>query len=202
MSFPHDKYAKEYDDQIRNYNCYIAEVLFGLSYEFVKNGETLLDVGIGTGISSQLFYLAGLQVFGIDGSTEMLNICKQKRIARELIEHDLLVFPWPYQDNMFNHLICCGVFHFIGVLDKIFKEISRVQKKDGILAFTIMSGNDGQRNQEQFEERIEDGLNVFSHKASYIYQLLENNNYSKAKEIICLVGQTQFRAIVARKDKV
>jgi predicted TPR repeat methyltransferase len=102
---------------------------------------------------------------------------------------------------MFNHLICCGVFHFFGALDKIFKEISRVQKDDGFLAFTVMSGNDDQRNQEQFEQRIEDGLSVFSHKASYIDQLLENNNYSKEKEIICLVGQTQFRAIVARKGR-
>lgn len=202
MTSTHDKYAQEYDNQIKNYDCYIAEVLFGLSYEYIKKDDTLLDIGIGTGVSSKFFYLAGLNVFGIDASAEMLNICKTKGIAKELIEQDLLVFPWPYQNNMFNHIICCGVFHFIGDLDKIFDEISRIQKKDGIFAFTVMDGKDNQRNQERYQERIEDGLNIFSHKASYIYKLMKNNHYSKKKEIISFVGQTPFRAIVARKGDV
>ena len=201
MSFAHDKYAKEYDDQIKAYDCYIAEVLFGLSYEFIKKGESLLDVGIGTGISSRLFYLPGLQVFGIDGSAEMLTICEKKGIAKELVEQDVLVLPWPYQDDMFHHVICCGVFHFIGDLEKIFEEITRIQKNDGILAFTVMDGGEEQRNQEKYKKRIEDGLNIFSHQASYIYQLMKKNNYSKEKEIISFVGQTQFRAIVARKHE-
>lgn len=78
MASAHDKYAKEYDDQIKNYDCYMAEVLFGLSYEYIKKGESILDVGIGMGISSKLFCLAGLQVFGIDVSAELLNICEKK----------------------------------------------------------------------------------------------------------------------------
>jgi predicted TPR repeat methyltransferase len=201
MASAHDKFAKEYDNQIKNYDCYIAEVLFGLSYEYVKKADTLLDIGIGTGISSRLFYLAGLDIFGIDVSRAMLSICKTKGIAKELIEQDLLVFPWPYQDDMFNHIICCGVFHFIGDLDKIFDEISRIHKNDGIFAFTVIDGKDNQRNREKYQKQIEDGLNIFSHKASYIHNLMKKNNYSKEKEIISFVGQTQFRAIVARKDK-
>ncbi|MEN4013116.1 MAG: class I SAM-dependent methyltransferase [Bellilinea sp.] len=201
MVSAHDKYADEYDGQIKNYDCYIADVLFGLSYEYTKKGDTILDMGIGTGISSRLFYLAGLQVYGIDGSSEMLNICKTKGIAKELIKQDVLVFPWPYQDDMFNHIISCGVFHFIGNLDKLFDEISRVHKNDGIFAFTVMEGKDDQRNREKYQNRIEDGLNIFSHKASYIYKLLKNNCYSKEKEIVSFVGQTQFRVIVARKGK-
>jgi predicted TPR repeat methyltransferase len=201
MTSAHDKYAKDYDNQIKNYDCYIAEVLFGLSYEYINKGESILDVGIGTGISSKLFYLAGLQIYGIDGSAEMLSICKTKGIAKELIEQDLLVFPWPYQDDMFHHVICCGVFHFIGDLDKMFAEISRIQKNDGVFAFTVMDGKDNQRNQEKYQERIEDGLYIFSHKASYINKLMQNNNYIKEKEIISFVGQMTFRAFVARKGK-
>lgn len=93
---------------------------------------------------------------------------KKKGIAKELTEQDLLVFPWPYQDDMFEHVICCGVFHFIGDLDKLFGEISRIQKTDGIFAFTAMNSNDGQHNQEKYGKRIEDGLSIFSHKPSYI----------------------------------
>ena len=78
MTSTHDQYAKEYDDQIKNYHCHIAEVLFGLSFESIKAGESILDVGIGTGVSAELFNLAGLQVSGIDGSKEMLDICRKR----------------------------------------------------------------------------------------------------------------------------
>jgi predicted TPR repeat methyltransferase len=105
MASAHDKYARDYDNQIKNHDCHIAEILFGLSYEYIKNGDSLLDIGIGTGISSKLFNLAGLNVFGIDGSAEMLDICKTKGIAKELVEQDLLVFPWPYQKDTFDHII-------------------------------------------------------------------------------------------------
>jgi predicted TPR repeat methyltransferase len=201
MASAHDKYARDYDNQIKNHDCHIAEILFGLSYEYIKNGDSLLDIGIGTGISSKLFNLAGLNVFGIDGSAEMLDICKTKGIAKELVEQDLLVFPWPYQKDTFDHIISCGVFHFIGDLGKLFDEIACIHKKEGIFAFTIMDGKDDQHNRGKYQKRIEDGLNIYSHKASYLYQLMKNHHYGKEKETISFVGQTRFRAIVARKGK-
>lgn len=197
MTSAHDKYAKDYDEQVRNYDCYIADVLFGLSYEYIQPGETLFDIGIGTGISSQLFHLAGLQVFGMDSSAEMLALCKAKGIARELMEQDVLVFPWPYQNGAFNHVICCGVFHFLGDLERIFNETSRIHKPGGIFAFTVMDGKDNPS--ETYQDRIEDGLNIYAHTPGYIYQLLRQHHYRKEKEMICLVGPTPFRTIVARK---
>lgn len=32
----HDAYAAHYDDEVRVYECYLAEVLFGLCFEYVK----------------------------------------------------------------------------------------------------------------------------------------------------------------------
>lgn len=199
MTSLHDKYADEYDNQIKLHNCSIAEVLFGLSYEFIKKGDFILDVGIGTGISSRLFYLAGLEISGIDSSEKMLDICEEKGIARELVIQDILVLPWPFNNSFFNHVICCGVFHFIGELDNLFEEISRVQKKDGVFAFTVMNCNNDNLIQKKYEKRFEDGLNIFSHKSSYIKKLMKNNHYQQEKEVVCYVEQTQFRVIVARK---
>ena len=199
MASAHDSYAKEYDDQIKLQACYIAEVLFGLSYEYIKKGDSILDVGIGTGISSKLFFSAGLQVSGIDGSAEMINICKKKGITEELIEHDLLATPWPYRVERFDHVVCCGVFHFIGDLEKIFEEISRVHKMGGILAFTVMNDKVDQQNQGKYEQRMEGDFTVFCHKANYINNLIQINHYRTEKDIICQVGENQFRGIVAHK---
>jgi 2-polyprenyl-3-methyl-5-hydroxy-6-metoxy-1,4-benzoquinol methylase len=61
----HDSYAANYDSQIQEFDCHLADVLFGLCYEFIRPGDKLLDVGIGSGLSSQNFAQAGLNVYGM-----------------------------------------------------------------------------------------------------------------------------------------
>lgn len=201
MTSKHDKYAKEYDEQIQKYDCYIAEVLFGLSYEMVKKGESLLDVGIGTGVSSKLFRLAGLRIFGIDESTKMLEICRKKNISQELVSSNIQDTPWPYKSESIDHIISCGAFHFIEELTVIFAEIARIQKPDGIFAFTIMKAGMEEKIQQNYETHIEDDIRIFAHKMEYIDKLLKTHQYEKKKEIICFVGNTPFRAILAQSLK-
>ena len=196
MASAHDKYAEDYDAEIERYDCHIAEVVFGLCYEDIHPGENLLDVGIGTGLSSHLFHLAGLRVFGIDGSQEMLSICAGKGIATMLSHQDILKLPWPYQDASFDHVISCGVFHFIGELESVFAEIQRVHRENGLLAFSMIKSKD---DQEALQQRIVDGIPVFSHSAKSIHDLLDRHQYVKWKEIICFVRDTPTRVVCARK---
>jgi ubiquinone/menaquinone biosynthesis C-methylase UbiE len=65
-----DDYASDYDESARSMHWHGPEVLFGLMYEYLKKGQSLLDVGIGTGLSARFFYQAGLQIYGVDGSAE------------------------------------------------------------------------------------------------------------------------------------
>ena len=74
----HDRIAGEYDSLVKKYNSHIHELLFGMCFEYVKPGDSLLDLGIGTGLSSFLFTKAGLHITGLDGSGEMLKECKKK----------------------------------------------------------------------------------------------------------------------------
>lgn len=62
----HDQYADVYDDQVKSSGCYIHDLIFGLCYEYITSGQKLLDAGIGSGLSSQLFAKAGLKVYGMD----------------------------------------------------------------------------------------------------------------------------------------
>ena len=199
MSSDHDKYAHDYDRQIQAYDCYLAEVLFGLCYEEIDAGQRLLDIGIGTGLSSKLFKRAGLHILGIDGSRAMLGICAQKNIADELTEKDLLDMPWPYRESSIEHVISCGVFHFSGDLETIFTEVRRIQAQDGIFAFTVMQGAGTEEDQQKYTQRMEDGLAIFTHNSEYIDGLLRRHHYQKLKDITCLVGDTAFRAVCSRK---
>src|SRR5210317_1927693 len=103
MVSPHDKYAKDYDNQIYDYDCWLAEVLFGLCYEDIEPGETVLDAGIGTGLSSRLFHQAGLRIFGSDGSRDMLSLCQSKGITRGLVKQNITQIPWPYLNASIKH---------------------------------------------------------------------------------------------------
>lgn len=69
----HDAYAVDYDAQVCAYDCHIIDLLFGLSYEYLTPGQRLLDVGIGSGVSSQSFARAGLEIYGLDFSPAMLE---------------------------------------------------------------------------------------------------------------------------------
>ena len=91
----HDAYASNYDDQVHTCDCHIAEVLFGLCYEYIQPYQRLLDVGVGSGLSAALFAKAGLEIHGMDFSPAMLEVCRHKGIAVELKQYDLQQAPWP-----------------------------------------------------------------------------------------------------------
>ncbi|NPV78347.1 MAG: class I SAM-dependent methyltransferase [Anaerolineae bacterium] len=141
---------------------------------------------------------AGLSIYGMDGSKEMLSICKEKRIATELVEHDITVLPWPYPDSSMNHVICCGVFHFIKDLDGIFSEIRRIQRKDGLFAFTVKKVI-ADVSRDDCCQQIEDGIPTYTHNRGYINGLLRKYQYAKLKETISFVGDSPFIVTSSRK---
>jgi len=106
-------------------------------YEYLNPHDTLLDIGIGTGRSSFLFQKAGLKIYGVDGSAEMLKICRKKGIGCHLIESDFLNKGIPIHDITFNHIISNAVFHLIWNIDEIFGEVYRLLISEGIFGFTL-----------------------------------------------------------------
>ncbi|OEU62804.1 MAG: hypothetical protein BBJ57_00075 [Desulfobacterales bacterium PC51MH44] len=188
----HDEQAAEYDQQIFQYGWFAPEALFGMSFEFVNPHDRLLDVGIGTGLGSLPFAKAGLEVFGIDGSMEMLKICRSKNFAEDLKQFDLQNLPLPYSDGFFDHVISSGIFHFFGDLEPICKEISRIIKPEGIFAFTIAALEEtADCNQEDYSERLRNGVPEFMHGNRYIQKLLQDSGFNRLKVLKFLVWSGQ-----------
>lgn len=182
----HDEQAAEYDQQAREYRWFGHEVLFGMSREYVNPHDRLLDIGIGTGLSSQLFAIIDLEIFGVDGSVEMLNICKSKGYAKELKLFDLQDGPLPYSTGFFDHVISCGVLHFFGDLKPIFAEVSRVMKPGGIFTFTSLLQIAGKSEEvEGYLESsaFEAGATIFLHGSGYISELLQNHGFDEMKKL-------------------
>ena len=183
----HDQEASEYDQQVRRYNCYVHDALFGMSFEYVNPRDCLLDIGIGTGLASLPFAKAGLEVFGCDGSTQMLKVCESKAFAKELKVFDLQNIHLPYSDGVFDHVICCGVLHFFGDLETIVKEVVRIIKPEGIFAFTVVAQTSdeetatGDKPQGYLETSTPWGVPIYKHSGGYVTNLLQAYEFVRLK---------------------
>lgn len=205
--------AQGYDQQAQATNWRGPEVVFGMAYEFVAPGESLLDLGIGSGLSSILFHKAGLQVYGLDGSSEVLEVCRAKGFTVELKQHDLRSLPLPYPSGSFDHVICVAVLNSLHDLAPLFAEISRILKPSGIYAFTIEEQAPGQEdhyaiNPVEVTENPEEGVAVilYRHGAEIIRRVLEGNSFTplKALEFVAFAYPAEqrnvyFKATIARK---
>ncbi len=208
----HDEFAGTYDSQVKQYKSYGHEVLFGMCYEYIKPGESLLDLGIGTGLSSVHFAKAGLNITGLDGSLEMLKECRKKGFAEEVKQYNIQNVPLPYSDNTFSHVVCCGVFHFFGDLQPTIKEACRILRPEGIFAFTIASlaasdtGLDSKSMPDYIEVQSAWGVPIFKHPDKYVNKISKTLGLSIQKEQKVLAesgdkdaGDILFKIIVAQK---
>jgi predicted TPR repeat methyltransferase len=175
----HEAAADRYDDEVKAYNSYLHDVVFGMSFEYVRAGEKLLDIGIGTGLSSKQFADAGLKVYGLDISKGMLDVCRAKSFTEKLVQCDITGGVIPFSNRFFHHVICCGVLHFLGDLSLLFSEAARIQKKKGIFAFTILPNETDARFAK---EPTTWGMPIFRHSPSYVHEMLEANNLKLLKE--------------------
>lgn len=209
----HDQEAAQYDKQVREYNSYIHDALFGMSFEYVNPHDCLLDIGIGTGLASHAFAKVGLEVYGFDGSTEMLKVCESKAFAKELKVFDLQNIPLPYSDSFFDHVICCGVFHFFDDLETILKEVLRIIKPGGIFAFTVAAQTSDEEAatddnpQGYLETPTPWDVPIFKHSGGYVTNLLQANGFDilKTQKLLIRGGPEEdsedmlFRVYVARE---
>ena len=205
----YQSWADDYDDKSREMKWYGPEVLFGLMCGHIKSGETLLDLGIGTGLASAHFIKAGLNITGIDSSPVMLEKCREKGRAAELVKHDLERFPWPLGDRKFNHIISTGVMHFFGELDGLFKEAARIIKPGGMFGFDFYEfdsrGSEGYSPVKAgiySKSDVEYNMPVFRHSEEYIFSKLRDAGFEIVDDVEFLVSKNNnmyFRTIVAKR---
>ena len=178
-----DRFATKYDGLVQEQNWHGPEILFGMMFEYIRSGEKLLDIGIGTGLSAVAFHKTGVLVYGLDYSYEMLSVCKQKNIAADLIQFDLNDSPLPYPDHFFDHISANAVLYFIERLENLFSEISRILKKKGTWAFIIQTQTDRSKKSISANPPGKNALKTFKHSREYIIGLLEKNSFNLVKEL-------------------
>jgi len=155
-------------------------LVFGLMSGCIRPGQTVLDIGIGTGLGSEPFFRAGLCITGMDVSDTMIAVCRKKGFAECLVCHDLTQFPYPFADGSFDQVISTGVFHFFPDLDLIFHEVDRILRDGGRFAFVTSD-----RSPEEPAEIIagpeqtgtDESVTMFLHTPGQVNGWLEKNGF-------------------------
>ncbi len=131
----YNRIAKRYHKLSANhfYNAYL-EVPATLSLLKNIKGKKVLDLGCGTGRHTLKIKKKGAKVWGIDLSQKMIEIAK-----KEIKDVDFRVgsvYKLPYKSNFFDVVMAGLVIHYFKDLDKAFREIRRVLKKNGLFIFS------------------------------------------------------------------
>jgi SAM-dependent methyltransferase len=175
--------GEDYDQKAEEYNWRGPEIAFGLSYGFIKPGESVLDIGIGTGLGSALFHKAGLRVFGMDRSAQMLEICRLKGLPTDLRHHDLTVEPYPYDAASLDHAVCIGVLDFFRDLRPVFRQLARILRDHGVFVFIM--GTRGPEEAPEYTAQSESGSSVtmYRRSAGEINQLSEAHSFEPLRHV-------------------
>ena len=172
------KQADTYDNAAEKIGWQGPSLVFDLLSPHIRPGQTVLDIGIGTGLGSEPLFLAGLNITGMDLSEDMLRVCRKKGFVTCLVRHDLTVAPYPFGDASFDHVISTGVFQFFADLNPVFCEVARLLKTEGRFAFIT-----GDRTPEDPAEIIagpeqtgtEESVTMYRHTPEVVSLWLERN---------------------------
>ncbi len=122
--------AKFYDTLFEPLNKGLRAI--GMKIFPPKEGMLVLDVGCGTGIHLERYQKAGCKVFGIDLSTSMLQIARN-RLGSSANLHLGDASKMPYPDGNFDLIIMSTVLHEMPptVRSAVIDESKRTLKDDG-----------------------------------------------------------------------
>lgn len=200
--------VQRYDQEAEAMGWHAPEVVFGLMYGRAEPGQTLLDLGTGTGLGSGLFRKAGLAVHGLDISEEMIAACQAKGFDN-LIQHDLGQAPYPFADQSMDHAVCIGVMHFFPDPGIFFSEAGRILRPQGLFGFVVRHRSLDQKQAITVSKEhtgTDRSVTMYRHATEEIETLLSGNGFSLLSSLAFTIYMDRERkqpmavkAYVARK---
>lgn len=132
--------AESYDEK---WHFYVENTLKQtLKHIEPKAGDCLLDMGCGTGVLLSMLEKRYPEVFltGIDPTQEMLDIAT-KRFSKKIHIEQSWAEQLPFDDEKFDWIISCNMFHYIREPEIVLKEMMRVLKPTGQVVITDWCAN-------------------------------------------------------------
>ena len=135
-----DKLVPKYESFIEK-NWKIYPSLLDKIAEDVNAGDITLEVACGAGLVALKIAHRASNIYAIDISEPMVDEAKEKMKAKEINNIEFSVedaYSLPFDNEMFNTVICNSALHNMINPQKALSEIKRVLKPDGRLIATIV----------------------------------------------------------------
>jgi predicted TPR repeat methyltransferase len=167
-----DQYAETFDALLRISLDYKAPELLLAACRKVSsiNLESLdiLDLGCGTGLAGEIFRPFAKQLIGVDLSTKMLAIAREKLIYDDLQAGDIV----PYLQKMTKAcslILAADVFVYLGDLDTVFSAVKRALAPGGHFAFTVEASAEA--------DYYLQSVRRYAHSRSYLERLVVEHQF-------------------------
>jgi ubiquinone/menaquinone biosynthesis C-methylase UbiE len=142
------KYAKRILDEVRSdYNRIAGHFSKTRAYfwpdakfllDYIKEGDTVLDLGCGNGRAFRQMKERGAQYIGVDFSEELIKEAKSIHSEADFRVGNALQLP--FVDEFFDKIYCFAVLHHIPskqLRKQFMEETQRVLKPGGVLILTV-----------------------------------------------------------------
>jgi len=132
------KWATDYDHEMANVGYLSPASIAAMLIEQLPDTDSdILDLGCGTGLTCRLLAERGYsRLDGIDLSTEMLCVARERGIYRDLLNGNLND-PLQRESDSYDGVISSGTFTHGHVGPEPLDEVFRVLKPGGIFACTV-----------------------------------------------------------------
>jgi trans-aconitate methyltransferase len=118
-----------------------------LSYLQPKPGETILDLGCGTGDLTEEIFQTGVRVIGVDNSAEMIHAAKIKFPAIEFLQADARIMNFEIR---FDAIFSNAVLHWIKEKEMVIRQMHLLLKENGRIVLEF----GGKGNIQQMENAM------------------------------------------------
>ncbi len=142
-----------------------------------REGDRLLDVGCGTGISTEPWKC---ERHGIDPSEELIRIAKKKRDSARYTVASAEEIPYP--DKHFDILISITAIQNFQDISKAIREMKRVLKDGGLFIVTTLKDSP---KVQSIENAVREELTVEEIHEGRIDKFFIGKKHEKIKKSLC-----------------
>jgi trans-aconitate methyltransferase len=122
-----------------------------LSYLKPKPGETILDLGCGTGDLTEEIFHSGARVIGVDNSAEMIHAAKSKFPGIEFHQMDARKMSFDFR---FDAIFSNAVLHWIPEKDKVIEQMRLLLKENGQIVLEFGGKGNVQQMQNTMRKEL------------------------------------------------
>lgn len=99
---------------------------------YVKDGDRVLDVGMGVGYGMNLLSIRAKEVYAVDVDKKAVDYCTKNVLGKNPKVKELKLYDGyklPYKDNYFDVVTCVDVVEHVEDYDRFIDELLRVAKR-------------------------------------------------------------------------